>query len=219
MKHFTKAICVIDTCSILNLDGIELARDDVLRYIRQFFDVHVSDVILDEFNRHRKQLGREEASYWSSTLSSKQFQPQVLTSNETVIAPFYTHPPASFGAEDAGEHANARVAIELLLTKAAGHAIFVTDDLKACSAFLNKMRGSFPGINLWSSADVVLYLGAILLTERRVTYDAIKNALRDVYARRGSFANTDQYTSQVIKRRKQSAESLKLIAKIANNWS
>lgn len=63
-----------------------------------------------------------------------------------------------------------------------GHAIFVTDDKKASSAFLNPKQQAFLGINLWTSVDVILYIGAVLLKDRKTGFDDIKATLRDVYA-------------------------------------
>ena len=221
MKHFTQTVCIIDTCSIINLDEIILAKNDVLSYMRRFFDVRVSPVICDEFERHRHRATSREASYWLPFLRNARFAPETLTEDAAAISPFYTTPPMSFaGPNNAGEHANTRVAIELLVTKQAGHAVFVTDDEKACDAFLKTVRRAFPGINLWNSADVILYLGAILLKEGKADIDVIKAALRDVYAAGAkkweeiSAAEKDAR----IKRQSYSIENLRIMKKVVDHW-
>ena len=84
MDHFKKTICILDTCSIINLDNILLARKDVLNYMRRHFDVHVCGAIRDEFQRHRDLVSSQEASYWKSFLSSQRYKPKILTDDQTV---------------------------------------------------------------------------------------------------------------------------------------
>ena len=142
MNHFKKAICILDTCSIINLDEILLARKDVLYYMRLFFDIQVCTAIREEFLRHQELVSSREASYWGSFLSRASYTPSVLDNDRTVVGPFYSTAPTFEGTENAGEHGNARVALELLITRNVGHAVFVTDDMHACNGFLKKMRQS-----------------------------------------------------------------------------
>lgn len=220
MQHFTRAVCVLDTCSIINLDDIVLANRDILYYMRRFFDVHVCQTIREELQRHADLVSSRETSYWNSFLSSRTHSPSKLTDDQNVIGPFYSTPPATFGAKDAGEHGNARVALELLLTSKIGHAVFVTDDQKASNAFLNSMRRSFPGVNVWTSADVILYVGAVLLKERKANFEAVRIALRDVYAA-GAKKWSDRTETEkfsIIRNQSNSVASLKLIQKVVDYW-
>jgi hypothetical protein len=219
-KHFTRVACVLDTCSIINLDEIVLAKKDVLFYMRQFFDLHVCDIIKEEFSRHRDKLTSLEATYWGRLLSNKTYNPLVLTENATAIGPFYTNAPSFTGTENAGEHGNTRVALELLLEQHVGHIIFVTDDEKACRSFLTAVRRSFPGVQLWTSIDVILYLGALLLKEGKADFDTVRAALRDVYA---SGANkweaiSEKQKSEIIKEQKVSVDSLRVVKQIVAQW-
>lgn len=43
VPDFAKIACIVDTCSIINLDKIELAGQAVLYYMRRSFDIHVCD--------------------------------------------------------------------------------------------------------------------------------------------------------------------------------
>ena len=216
MKHFTKAACILDTCSIINLDNIMLAKKDILFYMRRFFDVRVCQTIREELQRHMKLVSSREISYWNSFLSKQTYLPTTLTDDRKTIGPFYSTLPATFGPRNRGEHGNARVALELLLTREIGHAVFVTDDEKASNAFLKSMQQSFPGINLWTSADVILYVGAVLLKEGKSGSDHIKAALRDVYAA-GSKKwgdRTEVEKSNIIKKHSKSLDNLKLLKKV-----
>lgn len=219
-RHFTRAACVLDTCSIINLDEIVLARQDVLLYMRQFFDVHVCGTIKDEFIRHRNKTSSREATYWERVLSSNTFDPSVLTENTSTIGPFYTSAPPFVGTNNAGEHGNTRVALELLLTQKVGHIIFVTDDEKARRSFLTAVRRSFPGVQLWTSIDVILYLGALLLKEGKADFDAVRAALRDVYAATAKKWDviSEKQKSEIIKDQKLSVDSLRLVKQIADQW-
>lgn len=220
MNHFTKAVCVLDTCSIINLDDIELAGNDVLFYMRRFFDVQVCGVIREEFQRHKDKVSSREASYWNSFLSNATYYPTVLNDDTSVVGPFYSAAPSFTGTEDAGEHGNARVALELLITRSAGHAIFVTDDENACNAFLRTMQRSFPAVHLWNSADVILHLGGILLKEKKTNYENIRCALRDVYAAGAKKWHevSDAEKATIIKNQNKSVKSLRLLQKVVDHW-
>ena len=220
MQHFRRAVCVLDTCSIINLDAIELGNRDILFYMRRFFDVHVCQTIREELQRHANLVSSREVSYWNSFLSTRTYSPSTLTDDKNVIGPFYSTPPTTFGVKDAGEHGNARVALELLLTRTIGHAIFVTDDQKASNAFLNSMRRSFPGINVWTSADVILYVGAVLLKERKANFETVRGALRDVYAAGATKwrDKTETEKSNIILKQSNSVTSLRLIQKVVDCW-
>jgi hypothetical protein len=220
MNHFTRSVCVVDTCSIINLDEIILDKKDVLFYMRQFFDIRVSCVIREEFIRHRSLAKSREASYWVGVLSNKTYAPIVLRSALTAIGPFYTTAPSFIGPANAGEHENMCVALELLLSRQAGHAIFVTDDEKASNAFLSTVRRSFPGVELWTSVDVILYLAALLMKEGKADFDSVKSALRDVYAagaKKWEQIDSAQ-KSAIIRKRRQSVESLRIIKSIVDHW-
>ena len=222
MEHFTKALCVIDTCSIINLDEITLARRDVLEYLRRFFNVRVCDAIKDEFLRHRELLVSREASYWESFLSTCRYRPNVLIDDQAVLEPFYGNPPSFVGTDNAGERGNARVALELLLTRQAGHIIFITDDECACNAFLKVLSGAFPGISLWSSADVVLYLGAILMKERSADFEIVRSSLRDVYTAARKVKPWEERNQaekeSLIRQQSTSVNNLKLVTKVVTHW-
>ncbi len=219
-RQFHRVACILDTCSIINLDGIILAREDVLFYMRQFFDVRVCDVIKDEFIRHRAKVDSREATYWERVLSKKTYSPTVLTEDQSAVGPFYTTPPAFTGTDDAGEHGNTRVALELLLTQQVGHAIFVTDDEKACAAFLRTVRRSFPGVNLWTSTDVILYLGALLMKDGKADFEAVRAALRDVHAASATKWDqiTEQQKSDIIKKNTANVNSLRLVKSVVDQW-
>lgn len=218
VPHFGKTACVLDTCSIINLDEIELAGRDVLYYMRRSFDIHVCDAILDELDRHKQRLHSKESSYWPRFLSNQKKAALVLNDDRTALGPFYSAAPSCFGSDDAGERGNTRLALELLITRQFGQIVFVTDDDRARNAFLANVVRSFPGLHLWSSADVVLYLGSFLLKEQKTTFDSIRAALRDLNA---ASAKTweqigDAEKSAIIKRYKDSVANLERLRASAN---
>ena len=217
MKHFTKAACVLDTCSIINLDNVVLAQKDILYYVRRFFDVRVCETIREELQRHVNLVSSREISYWNSFLSKQTYSPTTLTDDRTIIGPFYSNPPATFDDRSRGERGNARVALELLLTRTIGHAIFVTDDKNASDAFLKSIRWSFPGINLWTSVDVILYVGSVLLKERKVDFDQVKEALRSAYAV-GAGRGSSREKNNNIKKHSKNVDRLKLINRVVDHW-
>ncbi|HMG03840.1 MAG TPA: hypothetical protein VK581_00180 [Chthoniobacterales bacterium] len=219
MSQFRSAVCVLDTCSIINLDEIVLAGKDVLFYVRQSFDLYVSSIIQDEFLRHRALATSREASYWKGVLSNSCYTPSVLNSDAEIIGPFYSTPPSFSGNHNAGEHANTRVALELFLTRTTGHTIFVTDDEKARNAFLGMVRRAFPSLHVWTSVDVILYLGAVLLKEGRADFEGVRAALRDVYAARAKWEERDETAkSAIIRNQRYSVESLRILKEVTSKW-
>lgn len=222
MDHFTKTACIIDTSSIINLDNIALGGKDVLLFVRRFFDVRVCDTIREEFDRHSNLVSSRESTYWSPFLRSKSVAPQVLIDDKSSIEPFYSSPPLFNQGDNAGEYGNARVALELLLTRQIGHTLFVTDDENACNAFLKTMQGAFPGVRLWTSADIILYLGSILLKEGKASYEQVRAALRDVYATSQRMKPLDQITAaektSIIQKQARSINQLKLAYRTIKHW-
>jgi hypothetical protein len=182
----------------------------------------VCDTIKDEFLRHRDLVVSREASYWESFLSTRRYRPQTLTDDQSVLEPFYSSPPSFVGTDDAGERGNARVALELLLTRQAGHTIFITDDVSACNAFLKTLSGAFPGISIWSSADVILYLGAILMKEGRADFESVRASLRDLYAgariMKPWALRSPAEREGLIRQQAISVKNLKLITKVVTQW-
>lgn len=219
MKHFQKTVCVVDTCSIIYLDDINLGRNSILKYLRTDFNVFVSDSVKKEFIKHRAKLNSREATYWQRFLSNKVYLPEVTKDNLKCLGPFYDSIPHSFGEKGAGERDNSKVSIELLLTKKAGHVVFITDDIKAQNAFLSSIENVFPGFKLWTSKDVIYYLGGILLKEQKVIYNDVWGALRDVNIKWKNWRNMPETgRNKLIKSFAKSKEDLKKIKTISELW-
>ncbi len=220
LPHFGKVACIVDTCSIINLDEIEIAGRNVLYYMRRSFDIYVCDAILDEFQRQRGRMHSKESSFWRSFLSKSMFATSVLNDDRTVLGPFYSAAPSFSGSDDAGERGNARLGLELLITRRFGHIVFVTDDGRARNAFLNDVAASFPGLHLWTSTDVVLYLSSFLLKEQRTTFDGVRAALRDLNAASAKTWEeiSDPEKSALIKRYKDKLATLQRLKQVVEHW-
>jgi hypothetical protein len=110
----------------------------------------------------------------------------------------------------------------LLLTRQAGHTIFITDDVSACNAFLKTLSGAFPGISIWSSADVILYLGAILMKEGRADFESVRASLRDLYAgariMKPWALRSPAERESLIRQQAISVKHLKLVTKVVTQW-
>lgn len=159
-------------------------------------------------------MSSREITYWMGFLNKRTYSPRTLIDDQTIIGPFYSDPPTTFDVRNKGEHGNARVALELLLTKTIGHAVFVTDDEKACNGFLKPMQQAFPGINLWTSVDVILYVGAVLLKDRKTVFGDVEAALRDVYTAGAKKCSNTNESDTVIRKRKKSLDNLKLVKQV-----
>ncbi len=220
MNHFQKTVCVVDTCSIIYLDDINLGRNSILKYLRTDFNVFVSESIKKEFIKHKAKLNSREATYWQRFLSKKEYLPEVTKDDLKCLGPFYDSIHHSFGEKVAGEREIAKVSIELLFTKKAGHVVFITDDIKAQNAFLSSIGSVFPGFKLWTSKDVIYYLGGILLKEKKVIYNDVWGALRDVNIKWKNWRNmSDADRNKLIKSFAKSKKDLKKIKTISELWS
>lgn len=185
MKAFNTSVCVIDTCSIISLDGITLARKSILQLMRDHCKVFVSSEVCSELKERKHLLKSREAAFWPSFSGSVVFTPKVLCDDDTLRC-FHNAPPAKFTAKGAGERGNARVSLEILLSRDHGHVVFLTDDIRAGGSFLDAMAEAFPGINMWTTTDLILYIGSILMKEGSCTWDDTRNALRDLRTNAGN---------------------------------
>ena len=218
MKNFTKCMCVIDACSIINLVNITLAREDVLYYLRRYFNIQVCGIIKKEIKQHSSLIESKEGSYWTSFLSKNTYLPGKLKDDKETLIQFYSNPPETFDSESAGERGNARVSLELLLTDKVGHVIFLTDDKNAGNAFLHDLSKSFPGCKLWSSFDLILYLGAQLMRQKKSTWDDVFSALRDVLATNSKRRNLSDCTSEAISDINKYKKLLNKINTVTKQW-
>ena len=219
MKHFTKAVCILDTCSIIYLDEIVLGRKDLLTYMRTDFDVHVSDVIVQEYTRHKDKMHGLESSYWLRFLNSRNEVPSHLKRDSETLGVFHASPPAFCGTENAGEYGNARLAIEMLMSCRAGQVVFVTDDERACRAFLGSLRETFPGITLWSSLDVIFYVAGILMVKGMITGEDVDAAARDLVAASPRWETlNEEEKSKLIKRRADARKRRQRLETVTKEW-
>ncbi len=219
MKHFQKTVCVVDTCSIIYLDDIHLGRNNVLRYLRTDFNVFVSDSIKKEFIKHKDKMNSREATYWKSFLSKNVYTLEATKDDVKCLGPFYDSVPHSFGEKGAGERDNSKVSIELLLTKKAGHVVFITDDTNAQNSFLSSIENVFPGFKLWTSKDVIYYLGGILLKEKKVIHADVWGALRDINLKAKNWeAMPKPSKDKLIKNLEKSKRDLEKIKTISELW-
>jgi hypothetical protein len=177
--------------------------------MRKYCDIQVSPSIKVELARHKSKLKSQEGSVWPNFISSEMYRCRKYADEEKRLSSFFSSKPKNWGSQDAGERGNACVSLELILTKSAGHIVFVTDDEKAERTFLDQFVASFPGVKLWNSADVVLYFGGLLMHDQQAIFDDVKNAVRDVYARLLSWEDGAPPKDAVIKKRSAKIECLK----------
>ncbi|HUU00982.1 MAG TPA: hypothetical protein VM425_06040 [Myxococcota bacterium] len=193
MRQFNRNVCVIDTCSIVTLNAITLARKPLLKLMRAHFNIRVSKEVKGEINKHHKLLDSEEASRWPKFVGSVVFSPSALRA-DTTLRCFYTSPPAEFTEKGRGERGNARVSLEILMSKAFGHVVFLSDDINARRSFLYAIGDAFPGVDLWTTTDIVLYFGAILMKEGKCTWDDVWSALRDLRTNAANITCFDSFS-------------------------
>lgn len=209
-----RAICIIDTSSIINLDGVKVGPHEILALIRKYLRVCSTDEIIREIKKHLDKVSEHETKRtWPCFLAAMKLKPKTLIADE-IVKVFFTQQPKLFGGKNCGERANACLAMELLLNRKAGKIIFISDDENAKNGFLSCLCEAFPGIHLWTSSDVVFFWGGILLKERETTFDALYDAIWDVRANSGKGG-----TSGLIKTINRDKRNLQKLKSITDCWS
>lgn len=213
MSRHSKVVVVPDACSLINLEKIRISHFNVLSFLRREMEILAHEVISNEVERNMEGPLKGEAKIWLKFLKGKVFKNRVLTDDQMVLSMFFTVPPQKYGCENAGERGNARLALEILLNRMAEMVVFVTDDQNAKNGFLYRMCKSFPSIILWSSVEVILFYGGILLKQKKVECKDVENALRDIriHLHKGG-------TPGIIDQTKLHREALSRTAKIAQFW-
>lgn len=199
MPH--KSLCVVDTCSLIYLSGIELVRRPLLRWLFDEFDVAYSQFVweneiqprLDKMSKDRRLVQRKGKEKVWSMASAAQYEQALFNpfSRLEQVGRCFKCGQATFDErlvkidldsdEDRGERHNCGVALDAVRGGTYRQVIYLTDDYRAIRKYVQPIFETFPLGCVWSSYDLVSYL--FVRHCGRVTLEEVKAVFRDLTAR------------------------------------
>ena len=196
-----KPLCVVDTCSLIYLSEIELARRPLHRWLWAEFSVRYSRAVWDEIRRHMTKMGKDAKAIKRNgenyivnlstavTLERALFAPPFLRNTQVGQCKICKRPifgyrefsPDLASEQDRGERHNCCISLDIVMRGDYRQVIFLTDDQRAITNYVAPVLETFPLGNLWLSHDFVLYL--FMRHRNRIARDDAKAAIRDVNAK------------------------------------
>lgn len=200
-----KPLCIVDTCSLIYLSGMELARRPLHRWLFDEFEVVYSQFVweaeiqpqLDRMGNDGRRLARR------NTGSQRVWQMTASQYEQALFDPFSRFEQVGRCSKcghvilgersveidltsdmDRGERHNCGVALDAVRRGEHRQVIYLTDDHNAIRKYVQPIFETFPLGCVWSSYDLILYL--FVRHQRRITADEVKAAFRDLTAKAAS---------------------------------
>lgn len=190
-----KSLCIIDTCSLIFMNDVQVARRPLHSWLLDEFEVHYSQTVLEEIRRHSDKIRSRRRwesyvySYPRAAACEKMLFGQPLQREIVSGTCRYCKQPIFVeqrfeidlaSSEDQGERHNCCVALAAVRAAEGRQVIFITDDRRAIRDYVAPMMRVFPLGVTWTSLDFVTFL--FFRHRSRITLDDVKVALRDVNA-------------------------------------
>lgn len=166
-----KINCIIDTCSCVYLSNAEFSQKSLLRHLNDSTHVYYSHEVHRELIDHKSKGPMDffiNKKYALNTQkhSIENYQKRMV--NEVL--------PSRRKGGSRGEIDNFLLAIDLLHHTKKGAMVYITDDKKAINGKIGEWAPSFPGIQLWTSYDVLLFLYAHnVIPTKAIALDLIRD--------------------------------------------
>ena len=188
----TKTLCIIDTCSLVYMAHVELARKPLQKWLWEEFDIKYSEAVSEEFIPFKAKLGVQRylemgvqrvpnlMNYERAVFSSHQKQVENMycsrCKQRTWKYEMFT--PNLTENKDRGERHNCCLALHAIVEGHSSQIIFLTDDLRARRYYTTYFFDVFPIGTVWSLLDFITYL--FVRNWKDIPLESAKNALRDV---------------------------------------
>lgn len=197
-----KPLCIVDTCSLIYLSGMELARRSLHRWLFDEFEVVYSQFVweaeiqpqLNKIDQNDRGLIQRKGSQRIWQMAAWQQYEQALFdpfSRLDQVGRCSKCGQAKLeersvqvdlaSDEDRGERHNCGVALDAVRCGEHRQVIYLTDDHKAIRKYVQPIFETFPLGCVWSSYDLMLYL--FVRHQKRMTADEVKAAFRDLTAK------------------------------------
>lgn len=189
-----KILCIIDTCSLVYMAYVELARKPLQDWLREEFDVKYSEAVSEEFTPFKAKLSTQRkwekevwrvpilSNYEGAIFSSHQKQVEAIYCNrcQQRIWKYQLFTPNLAENKDRGERHNCCLALHAIVEGNCSQIIFLTDDLRARHDYTTYFFDVFPLGTVWSLLDLITYL--FVRHWKDIPLQSAKDALRDVNA-------------------------------------
>lgn len=204
-----KTLCIIDTCALVDLNNIELARRPLQKWLWKDFEITYSEAVLEEFRTFQHQMSFREiwdAHVWRFPHMSA-YERAIFSSHQRLLEDKHCKQcrqttwktdifkPDLGDTKDRGERYNCCIALNAILEGEYSQIIFLTDDLRAIRDYTAHFFGIFSLGIVWSLLDFIIYL--FTRYQDNISLEDAKNALRDVNA--GCISTAQTNNEQLIK--------------------
>lgn len=164
-----KPVCIVDTCSLINLSGVQLARRSLHRWLWDECEVRYSKAVLKEIENNRGKMGsRESRRNWRRYL----WPYGAITTCERTLFSSFTRwveagqcrrcnqviwqeqslRPDLDNSQDRGERHNCCVSLNIVRDgNFRRQVIYLTDDQRAVRDYVRPVFDVFPLGTIWSS--------------------------------------------------------------------
>ncbi len=170
MRASSPTTCIADADSMSYLSEVDLARRKSVLWLRDDFDVRLSNVVSGEIKRAPPSRVNRSAKRWAREAATK------------VDLKAYERALSNAGIEHGGVHdgelSNFRLGLTIVLQKRSrGLVVYLSDDERG-RAFADKRPEISATSVRWRSHDVILYV--YIRHHDRISVQEAKDALRDV---------------------------------------
>lgn len=197
-----KSLCIIDTCALVDLNTVELARRPLQKWLWDEFEIRYSEAVLKEFEsfQHKMNFRKSWENYIWKIPNPPTYEKALFLSHQRELEDGRckrcrqvtwrneTFTPDFAETKDRGERYNCCIALDAVLSGQHAQIIFLTDDFRAIRDYTTYFFDTFPLGNVWSLLDFIIYL--FTRYQKNITLEDAKNALRDANA--GSNTSLEQ---------------------------
>lgn len=166
-----KLNCIVDTCSCIYLSHAEYHQKTLLKHLSDATNLNYSHEVHREIIDHRSKglpAFITDAKYMVNTrkYSITKYQQKMLGKTLTSRKP----------GGSRGEVDNFLLSLDLLHHIKKGAIIYITDDKKAMNGVIGEWLPAFPGIQFWSSYDVLLFLYAHhVIPSKEIAFELLRD--------------------------------------------
>lgn len=169
-----KLNCIIDTCSCVFLSNAEFKQKNLLKYLNDAANLSYSPEVHKEITDHYKKGDKGLPTF----IKDKRFKiPTKRWNIETYQNKMLgKNLPSRKRKGNRGEIDNFLLSLDLMHHIQKGGIVYITDDKKAINGVIGEWLPAFPGIQYWSSYDVILFLYAkSIIPSKDIAFDMVRD--------------------------------------------
>ncbi|MBK1442680.1 hypothetical protein JHJ32_21955 [Parapedobacter sp. ISTM3] len=201
--------CIIDTCSCIYLSNAEFQQKNLLKHLIEITNLNYSHEVHKEILDHvdkglpkfiQDPKLRVRPRKWNVSEYQRRILGKTLASRKR--------------RGNRGEVDNFIVSLDLLHHIKKGAIVFITDDKKAMNGTIGQWFSAFPGLQHWSSYDVILYLYAMkVIPSKDIAIELVRDLNAITKIEEGS---SEEMTVALQKQLKEINDKLEKIGRLYN---